>query len=364
MKKQHKKDYTVIIYSVFFCLIASAVLFFMFSTPKAEQKTSRTAVPQNIKEVPKPSTDNIKVPQKESQAIKPTIADNLPAFEEYKYQISYDLYIQGTVKDLIFKTPVPINENERQYILNSKFSITPSKTYYEDSTKYAEFIFPQLSNQKLNISIIGNTKIRTYDLNTAKLINKNISPEKDLNRYLTEEQYIEVNDPTIKNYASKIQGTTKEEILQNIYEFIQNHMTYRHLPGVSGAKRALNEKVGECSEYSAIMVALCRAKGIPARIVSGNIAREKATKHNWVEVYFDEYGWVTYDPTTMPIIFNVYKNGKLVRQEKRVDSSKSTAKYISSGKNLFSPYWLRYGSDSANSGRVYIKENITIEKIK
>lgn len=363
MKKREKKDYTVIIYSIFFCLIASAVLFFMFSTPKVEQNNTKTNTTQNVKEIPKPTTSNIKVQQKESPITKPTIADNIPSFEEYKYQISYDLNVQGTVKDLIFKTPVPINENERQYILNSKFSITPTKTYFEDSTKYAEFNFPRLSNQKLNISIIGNTKVRTYNLSTAKLINKNITPEKDLNRYLSEEKYIEVNDPTIKNYASKIQGTTREEIIQNIYEFIQNHMTYKHLPGVSGAKRALNEKVGECSEYSAIMVALCRAKGIPARIVSGNIAREKATKHNWVEVYFDEYGWVTYDPTTMPIIFNVYKNGKLVRQEKRFDSSKSTAKYISSGKNLFSPYWLRYGSDSANSGRVYLKENITIEKI-
>lgn len=359
MKKQPRNDYTVLIYSIIFCIIAIFLLFIMFSG--VDVKTNKSVTTELPHQINRQASSNVQNTQKEVSVPKPTIADNLPSFENYIYSISYDLNVQGTVKNLIFKTPVPIDELDRQYVLNSRYSIKPTKTYYEDSTKYAEFDFPQLSNQKLNISIIGSAKVRTYDLKTAKLINKNITPEKDINRYLQEEKYIEVNDPTVKNYASKIKGETKEEIVQNMYEFIQKHMTYKHLKGVSGAKRALNEKVGECSEYSAIMVALCRAKGIPARIVSGNIAREQATKHNWVEVYFDEYGWVTFDPTTMPMLVNVYKNGKLLRQEKRYDSNKSPVKYISSGKNIFSPYWLRYGSDSVNSGRVTIKENVKIK---
>ena len=140
-------------------------------------------------------------------------------------------------------------------------------------------------------------------------------------------------------------------------------MTYKHLQGVSGAKKALKDRVGECSEFSAIMIALCRANGIPARLVIGHIAREQNTKHNWVEVYFDEYGWVTFDPTSQPITVNIYKNGKLIRQEQRMNTSKIPVKYIATGKNLFSPYWIKYYLPHNVNGKATVKETINIKKI-
>lgn len=365
MKKQknknRKKNYSILIYLAILCIISVTALFFMFyfaniNLAEIIPNVSKTQQ-ESKKEVPQ-TTNNIQILQKEPQTPKQS-AIKLPQYEDYKYEISYNLQINGTVKNLIFKIPVPIDESDRQYVLNSRYSIKPTKTYYEDSTKYAEFNFPQLSNQKLNISIIGSAKVRTYDLNTAKLINRNITPEKDINRYLQEEQYIEVNDPIVKNYASKIEGETKEEIVQNIYEFVQNHLTYKITPNISGAKKALNDKIGKCSEYSAIMVALCRAKGIPARVVIGDIAREKMTKHSWVEVYFDEYGWVTFDPTTRPVTLNVYQNGKLIRQEKKLEAGKIYIKYITLGRNIFSPYNLKYSRNSA--AKVLVEENTKIE---
>jgi transglutaminase-like putative cysteine protease len=249
-------------------------------------------------------------------------------------EIAYEIDIQGTITDLIFKIPVPMSESEKQYILNNKINIKPTKTYFDGATMFAEFNFPELNTQKLTIAHEGTTNVRTYDLKTAKLINKNLNSNENLNKYLIEEENIEINDPIVKSYASKITGETREEIVQNIYEFAQKHMTYKHIQGVSGAKRALRERVGECSEYSAIMIALCRAKGIPARLVIGHIAREQNTKHNWVEVYFDEYGWVTFDPTARPVMVNIYKNGKLVKQEKRFDTNKIPVKYIGLGEGI------------------------------
>ena len=67
---------------------------------------------------------------------------------------------------------------------------------------------------------------------------------------------------------------------------------------ISGALYAAKTKTGECSEYADLFVALCRAKKIPARTVSGYVKEEAlAPKHAWTEVYLRKYGWVPFDPT-------------------------------------------------------------------
>ena len=352
MKRKQKQNYSRFFYTLILIFITASVLYFIFQ-PKTENSTQQ----QN-----KQIADRTTLEKTPPKALQPTLGENFPEFEHFQYKISYDINIQGTITDFIFRIPVPISESEKQYILNNKITIKPTKTYFDGATMFAEFNFPELKSQKLTITHEGITNLRTYDLKTAKLINKNPDIEKNLTKYLKEEDNIEVNAPIVKSYASKIKGETTEEIVQNIYEFTQKHMTYKHLQGVSGAKKALRERVGECSEYSAIMIALCRAKGIPARLVIGHIAREQNTKHNWVEVYFDEYGWVTFDPTARPITVNIYKNGKLVKQEQRFDTNKIPVKYIAIGKNLFSPYWTRYSVPYNSNGKASIKETVTIKK--
>ena len=65
---------------------------------------------------------------------------------------------------------------------------------------------------------------------------------------------------------------------------------------------------GYCRYFASAMAVLCRLNGIAARVVSGySPGRFKLVEnayvyradnaHAWVEVYFDGYGWITYDPT-------------------------------------------------------------------
>ncbi len=285
------------------------------------------------------------------------------AIEKYQFKYSYIINIQGNVKTLTFKLPVPQNENEKQTIKNIYMSPKATRIYNDGVNQIAEFIFNDLNNEKINITMQGEAELQNYNFKTAEKIGKNYDPEKDLSRYLKPEMYIESNDLMIKNIANRIKGSTKEEIIQNIYEYTQKALNYEHIPGISGAKRALNERKGECSEYSAVMVALARAKKIPARIVTGNIAREQNTKHNWVEVYFDKYGWVTFDPTVMAKNVNIYENGKLIRQEKRLEPFAASAKYIISCYNDFSPYYISYSISDNKNGRVNAQEYIQIKKI-
>lgn len=63
---------------------------------------------------------------------------------------------------------------------------------------------------------------------------------------------------------------------------------------------------GVCQDFAHIMIALCRAAGIPARYVSGYFyvehpveasANDTTVSHAWVECFLPGVGWVAYDPT-------------------------------------------------------------------
>lgn len=52
----------------------------------------------------------------------------------------------------------------------------------------------------------------------------------------------------------------------------------------------------DCQLGSAVFVALCRARGIPARIIGGNLLYRLApTNHYWAEAWIDGRGWLPFD---------------------------------------------------------------------
>ncbi|AYV72374.1 DUF3488 and transglutaminase-like domain-containing protein [Bacillus sp. PK3-056] len=81
-------------------------------------------------------------------------------------------------------------------------------------------------------------------------------------------------------------------------------------------------KLGYCDNYSTSMVTLLRSIGIPSRWVKGftegefveadgDIRRYEVTNnnaHSWVEVYFPEVGWVSFEPTQGFSNANTYIN--------------------------------------------------------
>lgn len=69
-----------------------------------------------------------------------------------------------------------------------------------------------------------------------------------------------------------------------------------------------HQKKGFCEHFATAMTLMVRSLGIPARLVSGFLGGEwnefggyyllrQKDAHTWVEVYFPERGWVTFDPT-------------------------------------------------------------------
>jgi transglutaminase-like putative cysteine protease len=65
--------------------------------------------------------------------------------------------------------------------------------------------------------------------------------------------------------------------------------------------------VGYCENYATAMTVMLRSQDVPARYVAGYTSGERvgedqylvrgADAHAWVEVFFEDYGWVRFDPT-------------------------------------------------------------------
>jgi protein-glutamine gamma-glutamyltransferase len=84
------------------------------------------------------------------------------------------------------------------------------------------------------------------------------------------------------------------------------------LPRVSPADPLANflfeRKRGHCEYFASAMAIMLRTLRIPARVVNGfrtgefndltsNYVVRASNAHSWVEVYFPDYGWVSFDPT-------------------------------------------------------------------
>ena len=298
------------------------------------------------------SVKNVVIPQYET---------DLSNYEKNLFNYNYNINIKGNTDYISFILPLPKDENQKQYIKSLELSPKPSKIYNDDVNRIAHFEFYNIKDTKININLKGIAYTKTYDLKRAKKLNKNISPENDLKRYLKSEELIESDDEYIKNIAKSIKGKTQEEIIENIYEYLQKTIKYELISKNIGAKQALILKKGKCSEFAAAMCALCRAKNIPARIVSGNIIKNSNTQHCWVEIYFKNYGWVAFDATLKPVVVNIYKNNKLIKKETKPDSSNIYVNYIESAKNKFTSWELSYNYKD-KPPYISIDENIQIKK--
>jgi transglutaminase-like putative cysteine protease len=75
------------------------------------------------------------------------------------------------------------------------------------------------------------------------------------------------------------------QLADRINDWVYQSMTYRH--GVTGVRTTAAEALalgsGVCQDYAHVMLAVCRACGLPSRYVSGHMVGQGGT-HAWVEV--------------------------------------------------------------------------------
>jgi transglutaminase-like putative cysteine protease len=123
--------------------------------------------------------------------------------------------------------------------------------------------------------------------------------------YLRPELHIESSNVQIIDLANELSEgkDTACEKARAFYDHVGDNLIYTFNRANWGAQAALGEMGADCTEYASLMIALCRASGIPARYVEGlavpgEEAQDSArTEHAWLEVHLPGSGWVPADPT-------------------------------------------------------------------
>ena len=139
-------------------------------------------------------------------------------------------------------------------------------------------------------------------------------PAVDMSIYL---QLPQPFSPRIQNLARQITAglVTNYDKTMAITTWLRNNITYQETVGIPPGGIDPIEwflfdiKKGFCNYYASAEVLMLRSLGIPARLAVGYAegALDSATKtfsvkrrdsHAWPEVYFEEYGWVEFEPTS------------------------------------------------------------------
>jgi len=144
-----------------------------------------------------------------------------------------------------------------------------------------------------------------------------------------------------------------------IYEYLKRNFYYSLKPGISQGGNQLHHflfqaKKGYCSYFAFAMALLCRSIDIPARVVVGfyvgpqsevpqfyhseellNFYEVRAYQaHAWVEVYFNQFGWIEFDPTATTLApgedFDIF----LGRTGDEADLKKLIEEILKNQKNL------------------------------
>ncbi len=197
---------------------------------------------------------------------------------------------------------IPANRLGKQQVLEYKYSIKPERALKTEADEYylkwKGVSFGELNHVRLDVEMKIKTSI--YDLKTAKKHPVIDKADMDTLFFLKDEENFRSNSKAILKVSDSLTGKSREEIVKSVFNYVINNLDYHIFSEQDrGAKKALKDRRGDCTEYSELMVTLCRARKIPARIVKGLIPRSNGDvgHHNWVEVYFPEYGWVAFDPT-------------------------------------------------------------------
>jgi len=218
-----------------------------------------------------------------------------------EFDLSYEFSVPGETHRISFVAVLPRTIPDRQTVLGISYSPKPSRIFNRNGNRYAEFVFVR-PERHVEIKISVKAELFRYDLMTART-NRETEPSEDLQlaEFLRHEKCIEKDHDLIQEVADGIEGETDVDIAKNIYDYVADNMEYTVTGGRGlGAVKALQRGKGDCTEYSDLFAAICRAKNVPARVVTGYTVRTDSTppRHNWVEVYLRGYGWVPFDPTS------------------------------------------------------------------
>lgn len=192
------------------------------------------------------------------------------------FEIGLNVKSSGASSGLTGTVPVPIDWPEQQvFTVRENRSDNVRNISFRDLTKeIRQMVF------KVNRIGAGETANATV---VVKAMRSNILPPEEpeklqfakripsrVRQYLKPSPFIESKHKRIREIAAELEseatGSAFEQVEQ-IYRWVRENVEYRFDEKIHSCIDALDSGYGDCEELSSLFIAICRARGIPARAV-------------------------------------------------------------------------------------------------
>lgn len=222
------------------------------------------------------------------------ISENYPIAKQIRYTMSIQNLENRLGKEVKLWIYAPSNKTSHQVLKRLKTSYPASVSQDKNGNVICEFSIPEI--------LPYDTKIFRLSAELSmREIPITISLD-DPSPYLQPERLIESDHPLIQEKAKDLKkGDNSYKTARSIYEWVSDNIkTNVFLTDDKGALYAMENREGDCTECASLFVALCRAAGIPARMLSGYICERNCIVttidfHHWAEFYL-EGAWRLADP--------------------------------------------------------------------
>ena len=200
----------------------------------------------------------------------------------------------GPVRNIVASQTVPMDWPEQKVtIVNQDVSPGVGIDYREIAGSARRMVvkIPQLPAGAEVRAVVTFETRRGYLLepqDTKEFTSPSRSKAASLRKYLSPSPYIESRDRSIRELAAEVApeaGPAWDQV-EAIYDWVRTNIEFIDDQGLEpvDTQTTLKRKHGDCDEMSCLFIALCRASGIPARLV-------QVPGHVYAEFYLvDEEG--------------------------------------------------------------------------
>ena len=229
--------------------------------------------------------------------------------------------------------PIPTSDDVQEVSL-STLSTFPMKVEpkigrektYGNQFAYFEFHKPEGAQVVRHRFTVKTHEVR-WHLDPAKVDKVEQWPA-NFNPYLRGERLVPVDDSFI-DAARRIipHKTNPAQDLAKVMNWVNSTMEYSHkIASLQGsAVHAMEKKIGHCSDYHGLCVALGRSLGYPTRIAYGiNPYPKNSPSHCKLEAFIPPYGWVMFDVSeTQQMVARIRKDDNLgeARKTQLIDAA-------------------------------------------
>ena len=221
---------------------------------------------------------------------------------------------KSTADDQFWSLKIDIDTIETDELANIRIT-PPLDTRHirtiERNISHSDFKIRNTSSEKKSRRSIHAQALTTGDLNLSLefLLHKSRVPFNLITRssvslstqqrevYLGDDKHFEIQSYSVQKRLKELarQQPQQNLLIKEIFSYLKKIPMTKNT-SVLNVSKILTLKKATTLDRSLAMVALCRAAGIPARLVSGLILRDNSNAglHHWVEVYEDGQ-WSSYD---------------------------------------------------------------------